>query len=381
MQHTNYPNKSSWNPTSRNGIEPCGVVSASNYGGPFMRAAVWNPEDGLTAVYDTPNTYAYLDVSTRKQGGWIAAVPANTAGLVLLPFNKESGFGDKTIIGTNYGQFVAAKFSSDGDILIAITSSKLYVWRFNKSGLQQEITETVPPTRLVSLQGLDVSYSLQTFIITGIGTAMLELRSFNNLSDEGRLNDFNMGGPGFTKLSGVFSNGKRYWAYSPNNVSRCYFGQIDNRSVLSWDGYIETNTNRNYPSFCPMFVEELDSLTLGQATDSRSNDFANGGVDYFMYQLPSGGTPAGGALIGPSYDGNTLTSLGNAWSATTTNGGDGGGVIATLRPPGWDVAISGLNYGWNNQRAIDVRKTFDMGFSTALTAWAAGVGVTELDWF
>ena len=375
MQHTNVPNKSAWNPISRNGIEPSGFVSVSAYQTPYMRAAKWNPDDGATAIYDTANTYQFDDVSTRKQGGWIAAVPRNTNGIVLYPFDKDTGFGSKVVVLETHGPFVAVRFSSDGNYLACCTSTDLHIYNFNSAGIGSEI-QNLPALRVSSIYKLAHSYELDTFMVCGTSNPCIELRTFNDLDDQGIVNNTSLG-LGFPKLSGIQASGKRYWALSVVNSSLCYYGQIDNRTTLTSDGYINTNTNRNYPSWCPMFVDEGNAIYLGQSTDSRSDDYANGGHDYLGYVIPANG----GNLTGPSYNGHTISSMGSAFTARWTNGGDGGGVIATLRPPGLDVGISGLNYGWNNTRAIDCSIITASGFGASKSTFSTGVGVRELDWF
>jgi hypothetical protein len=340
-----------------------------------MRAAKWNPDDGATAIYDTANTYQFDDVSTRKQGGWIAAVPRNTNGIVLYPFDKDTGFGSKVVVLETHGPFVAVRFSSDGNYLACCTSTDLHIYNFNSAGIGSEI-QNLPALRVSSIYKLAHSYELDTFMVCGTSNPCIELRTFNDLDDQGIVNNTSLG-LGFPKLSGIQASGKRYWALSVVNSSLCYYGQIDNRTTLTSDGYINTNTNRNYPSWCPMFVDEGNAIYLGQSTDSRSDDYANGGHDYLGYVIPANG----GNLTGPSYNGHIISSMGSAFTARWTNGGDGGGVIATLRPPGLDVGISGLNYGWNNTRAIDCSIITASGFGASKSTFSTGVGVRELDWF
>lgn len=383
MQHTNYPNRSVWNPLSRNGVEPSGFVAVSNFRTPYMRAALWTPVAGTTAVYDPVNTYKYNDVSTRKQGGWIAAVPHNTSGIVLFPFDKDSGFGDKEIIAGATGQFIGVAFSSDGNYLLAVTSSAIKAWNFTKTGIGDEVTG-MPALRVSAINGLEHNYELDTFLISGNSTPSIELRSFDNLSEEGRVNNVNLttgsnSGSAITAISGVQASGKRYWAFSPVGslvtVYRCYYGQIDNRTTLTTDGYVDLNTNESYHPHAPMFFDEGNALYLGQSTDP---DDSNAGRDYLGYVLPSGG----GNLTGPQYSGATITNTGSSFTSRQTNGGDGGSVIATLRWPGADAAISGLNYGWDNTRGLDASVITSAGFGASLaTPFSMGAGSQGLDWF
>lgn len=371
MQHTNYPNKCAWNPLSRSGITPSGFVACSFYNSPYLRAVVWNPTSGATATYTSSTSYKLIDLTTRKQGGWVVGVPSHTTGIVLYSFDKASGFGSESRV-LEGSDFNGAAFSRDGDKLLLSTSSSLKMYSFSKSGLGSELA--LASTSVSGITSVSASFDFNTYIVVGTGGGV-EIRSFDNLSSSGSAwSGSSLGALKFGALSGLMANGYRYWAVGQKEAndyaaSDLWFGRLTGDNAFGTAYKVNVNTDKTRKVFSVAFCENRNAMLVGQNTND--NDTDNPGNDLHSWLLGSTlqnetGPPSG------SYDGQRATN-GNA---------RGGAPWSLLCIPGTDSVVAGLGYGWNNTRGLDAASIAANGSLSGLSDPASmGSGVDGLDWF
>ena len=369
MQHTNAPNKSAWNPLSRYSITPQGFVAGSFYYTPYLRANVWNTIAGVTQQWTAPNTYKIVHLATRKQGGWVVAVPhvsSAASGVLVIPFSANSGFGtiERVLDGTVFNGCV---FNRDGNKILLATSSSLRMFEFSNAGLGSEIS--IASTGVQNITNVATSFELNTYIVTGASGGM-ELRSFDNVSSSGvSWSGAALGDLAYPALSGICLNGYRYWAVGQNQGSKCWFGRLTSDNAFGSAYYVNVSTDKTRKVFSVTFCENRNCLLVGQNTND--NDTDNPGNDLHSWVLGATlnnetGPPSG------SYDG-----------ARATNGNNRGGAPwSLLCVPGTDSVIAGLGYGWNNTRGLDgalINANGSLG--SGVSAGSMGAGVQSLDWF
>ena len=369
MQHTNAPNKSAWNPLSRNNISPQGFVAGSYWNTPYLRANVWNTSTGVTQQWTAPNTYKIVRLATRKQGGWVAAVPHSSSaasGVLIISFDSSNGFGaiERVLDGTT---FTGCAFSRDGDKLLLTTSSSLRMFQFSKAGLGSEIT--LASTNVANITNVSASFDLNTYLVTGSSGGM-ELRSFDNVSSSGvAWSGSALGNLAYPALSGICQNGYRYWAAGQEQGSKCWFGRLTSDNAFGTAYYVNVSTNKTRKVFSVTFCESRNCILVGQNTND--NDTDNPGNDLHSWDL------------GAALSNETGPPSGSYSGSKATNGNERGGAPwSLLCIPNTNSVIAGLGFGWNNTRGLDASLINANASMTGLASpGSMGSGCQTLDWF